>query len=48
MRQNSIDHDATPHGLGGYYYPEKNLDEQLNTIVPRIPHEKDEEAICIF
>jgi hypothetical protein len=27
------DHKAPPHGLGGYYH----LEEQLSTIMPRVP-----------
>jgi hypothetical protein len=38
------DHTAPPHGLGGYYH----LEEELSTIVPRVPQEKDERTICIF
>jgi hypothetical protein len=38
------DHNAPPHGLRGYYH----LEEQLSTIVPTIPQEKDERTICIF
>jgi hypothetical protein len=35
------DHNAPPHGLGGYY----DLEEQLSTIVPRVLQEKDERTI---
>jgi hypothetical protein len=37
----------TPSGTRGLLSLE-DLDEQLSTIVPRVPHMEDEMAICIF